>query len=218
MPDDSQIPMYLYRGFERSEYATDFIEKGRFRLGLLESYIAIEDKSRRDPNEGRGQVRFVAPLTSVTFDSRGQAIRTDIRPGLMDHESVNLNCKYLLCCSSPDVNHRILECRFGPYIVRVDDPCRLANDITTYLERKRITKVGPIEWVKIRYDKGQVVSNPPDNVESTELTYLQKDIEFADEQEWRLVVMRPKRTECDETLWINFDKRLEYVNDKFRHV
>jgi hypothetical protein len=47
------IPPHLYRGFTKEMYAMNFLNEGKFRLGLLEYYRTIEDNNRRDETEGK---------------------------------------------------------------------------------------------------------------------------------------------------------------------
>jgi hypothetical protein len=49
----TNLPNILYRTFSSEKYAKEFINKVRFRLGLIEQYVKIEDKKRLDQTEGK---------------------------------------------------------------------------------------------------------------------------------------------------------------------
>ena len=63
-----RLPPYVYKAFERSEYVRSFLDEGRVRLGLLQSYREIEGASRRDEAEGGTEYRIKGPVRQLTVD------------------------------------------------------------------------------------------------------------------------------------------------------
>lgn len=71
----------LYRGFNQEEYARQFMV-GKFRLGNLNLYKSIEDKTRQDESEGDGYVSFpMENMITVYIDpSTGKTVRESTGP------------------------------------------------------------------------------------------------------------------------------------------
>jgi len=151
MDHQNQLPHFLYRAFQTLEHAKNFVEHGQFRMGLLDSYTQTKDERRRDSSEGIAQVKVLG----------------------IEHSSENFNCKYLRCCSDPEVDLDYMKRRFGEYIVKINDPPRLAQDVTAWLQNRDIPDPD-VEWKKVRYDKGLSARESLTNSQFAELSYTQK--------------------------------------------
>lgn len=207
----NQIPSILYRAFSSIEYARDFIEQGVFRMGSPDYYKKIEDEKRRDLTEGTGHIKASGYVIGLTINDQGKIKKVNTKPGIMDHRAEQLNCKYLLCCSGPEVGIDYLRDKFGACIVTINDPVRLAGDITNWLHINEIPIIGKPDWVKVRYDKGLIVEEQFNGYQLSELSFSQKDPGFSMEHEYRLVVMMPSVSACNDHIRIEIKRRLNYV-------
>lgn len=159
------LPHVLYRGFTQLNYALDFVQSGRFRLGRLDAYQHIEDIARSDNSEGMGH--FVSQDgTSMHFELG--------------------NPTYLLCCSGGDVDIAFLRRKMGPFVVRITQPTQLISLIDDFLKKKRIKTFGGVKGALVRYNKGQIVRDELNAAERAFLSLSQKPPCFAKEHEYRL--------------------------------
>jgi len=62
-----RYPRFVYRAFTARSYAEDFVRYGKFRMGNVRVYVALEDAERRDPSEGKGHFQRFGTVTSVDF-------------------------------------------------------------------------------------------------------------------------------------------------------
>lgn len=206
----NEIPEFLYRAFSREKYARDFIERGHIRIGSIAFYRRIEDEKRRDITDGVGHIKVRELIKSLLIT--GPKIEENIKPGNLDVETENLNCKYLLCCSDPEVDIALLKKCFGKYIVKIAEPRRLSDDICNYLEEKHIAFIDSPKWIKVNYRKGLLIDKMPSNNQLAEISYSQKDARFAEDHECRLVIIMPQAvSECRKFLMVNLGQRLDYV-------
>lgn len=196
MEHKKQIPSFLYHAFSKQEYASDFIARGLFLMRLPEYYRKIEDTKRKDSTEGIG--RF--------------------KTGNTEHETLNLNCKYLLCCSGPEVDLNLLKCKFGAYIVKINDPLHFAQDVTSWLHNERIPLMWDAAWKKVCYNKDQALLEKFSKEQYAEFGYIQKDPKFSDEYEYRLIVITEHNSvprsgnPRGSKLQINIGQRLGYAD------
>jgi hypothetical protein len=101
-------PHVLVRAFEKEEYARGFIG-GAVRLGLLAHYRVAEDLGR---DETEGTVRIVWRLQNPVYCERS-----------------SMTNFYIVSTSHPEADRRVLTKRFGPHIVRINDPTELLKRI-----------------------------------------------------------------------------------------
>ena len=211
MDGKNQIPGILYRAFSNIEYARDFTEQGLFCMGTPDYYKNIEDQKRRDITEGTGHIKTPGDVDVITLNDQGKVTKVSTKPDIINHQAEHLNCKYLLCCSGPEVDIDYLEDNLGAYIVRINDPVRLTGDITDCLHANGIPVIGKPDWIKVRYDKGLFVEELFNGYQLSELSFSQKEPGFSRENEYRLVVMMKSISDCDDHLWIKMKCGLDYV-------
>jgi hypothetical protein len=86
---------------------------------------------------------------------------------------------------------------FGKFIVRIDDPAKLAEDIHDYYVNKGVRVL--IEGCRVVYNKGQEVDRMLTANERLDLAYKQKPERFSPDCEFRFVAIKfgePCPEEC----------------------
>jgi hypothetical protein len=190
-------------------------------MGVLEYYTTIEDMNRRDSSESKGRIIIRDIVDVISLDAQGRFV-VRRKAGAIEHESMNLNCKFLLCCSAPEVNLERLKNKFNAhYVVKLTDPLRLAKDVTAWAKNEQLPLIGEAEWIKVRYDKGLIVEESFTSAQFAELSYSQKYPASSDENEYRLVVTTSdtiaqdndehEETGCENSLHVKLGRRLDYV-------
>ena len=129
-----RYPRFVYRAFTTRSYAEEFVHRGKVRMGNLKVYVRLEDAKRRDPSEGEGHFQRFDTVTSVDFVPLTDDSFVRHEPGYVHAHTELLNPKFVLSCARPGVDLEHLRSRFGHWVVRIDDPRRLAQEISTYLE------------------------------------------------------------------------------------
>ena len=207
-----EFPSHLYRSFDKEEYAREFVEQGRFRIGLLEKYKQIESNgSRSDPDEGISCLQLEGNVSKVTLNSAGGVKSVSKEPGYVDSEMTLINLKYILCCSGPDVDMNHLKEKYGEYIIRLNNPCSLAQEIASYFRDNSIPIIGKPKWAKVRYDKGSISKEQLTNEEHVRLSYSQKAPKFANDKEYRLVVIMSGVSSRGNHITVDLGKKLDYI-------
>ena len=162
------IPSRLLRGFKKESHAQTFLA-GDVRLQIQRFYRTIEDAKRKDPEEG--EARLTVPGVGGT----------DVHYGGSFHNPV-----YLLCCSDPSVG----GAGFGPWVVNIKEPealLRALGDAASPIPGRTLEEV---HLLQVRYSKDDArVVDVPDSGERFKLMLAQKPASFADECEWRYVVI-----------------------------
>lgn len=193
-----EFPEFCYKGFDCEEHAKLFIEQGTFRMGCLLSYGEIQDKKRCDPTEGTGCIKTPGIVTSVWFSKNPAEKPIVMREwGHVEHTPTHSNAKFCLCMSLPDVDLGHMKNTFGNYVIKINDPRQLAEDIDDFYISK-----GPrilIGGCRVVYNKGQTLdAELPDN-EMLDLSYKQKPEHFSADREFRIVAIKfgePCPNEC----------------------
>jgi len=210
-----EYPVFLYRSFKEKEFAHEFIEHGKFRLGLMSFYRKMEDNCRRDLTEGKSSSYINAILPSVTIDkSTTNILPLDYSPGLLHLKGVHINPIYLLCTSGPNVDLDYMRRKFGEYIVKINDPFKL---LTAFNNAKPICSdmelVGKCILEKVCYTKDQVLEIDPDSMDAVKLCYLQKPPEFIRDCEYRyLITSKPcVNNDPKDFIYFDFNRRLDYL-------
>jgi hypothetical protein len=164
-------PATLYRCFVEEEHAVQFVEQGKFRVGLQQGYKNIECLSRKDPTEGIG-----------IYQKRNEALG-----GITQTE--HLQAVYLFCCSNVSADLEMLKARFGRYAVRIGRPVALANEIDHFLNGYD-GKAGPfaVEGRNVEYSKGQLICDDRTEAELANLSVIQKPDRFLQENEFRFCI------------------------------
>lgn len=191
-------PDFLYRAFEEEIHAIEFLERGKFRLGLLDVYKTIEEKHRRDQTEG----------TSNTY------IETDFPDILCELGGVDIMPKYLMCTSSSKAEGSYIRENFGKYIVKINEPMIFLNDIFNSRPcNSEMTFVGKPKFKEVRYSKGQIQNIDPESMEAITLTYTQKPPSFKNDCEYRYIVTALPCIKTKPEKYINYElnRRLNYL-------
>ena len=96
-----------------------------------------------------------------------------------------------------------------------DIPYRLVCDVASYLEKcPRLPSEMWLKCVRVRYDKGQYVSElpEPDSEEMTSMSYGQKDPKSSGDCEYRLILTLPfTGNSSPPKIGVKLHKRLEYA-------
>jgi hypothetical protein len=158
-----EFPDILYRAFEKFEYAQSFCS-GQIRFGSVMGYRNIEDEKRKDETEGTGHFVVDGVDSEVKFIS---------------------NQPYALCCHLS--LESALETKHGKYIVEINKPIWLAEELTRVIRLSSAKYFGGIEGVLVSYTKGHSVEEKPGSYERSRLTYTQKPEKFKHEKEFRFV-------------------------------
>lgn len=209
-----EYPEVVYRTFDEKEYAEEFVNFGKFRLGHLRTYKDTEDLSRKDVTEGVADFHVSDNVTSVSLDEDANVESINTKPGLIRTRSELGNPVYLLCTSMSGVEMEHISNEFGKYIVKINNPRKLAEDITSFLETMPHKFAGGIEGQTIKYNKGHIFAKDMGNIERTRLSYSQKPEKFSKDNEFRFIAIimdRPSSRYNEDYLYINIGKRLEYT-------
>jgi len=180
-------PASLLKGYNDVQYADMFALEGKLRLNPLEYYTTIEDENRKDAGEGQLH----------TIDHVG-----------CRHGRQQLNPKFVFCMSGPHADPSFHACRFGKHVVQINDPCRFANELHTWLFSSRYWRiVSCVKCLKVTY--GATEDHYSKN--GDRLIYSNKPQHFSAEDEYRIVVMCNGFTGNTPYLDIDFGGAPSYV-------
>jgi len=194
-----EFPEFCYKAFNCEEHAKQFIDSGTFRLNCLRYCRNMEDESRCDQTEGKGHTKEPGIVT-VGWVSPNPAEKTiwTREQGYQEHDTELGNAKFCFCTCLPDVNRDHMKDKFGKYIVKIDDPRKLAEDINDYFIGKGQRFL--IEGCRCVYNKGQNLDRELIDNERLDLSYRQKEFEkFHKDCEFRIVAIKfrePCKEEC----------------------
>ena len=185
-----EFPEFCYKAFDCKKYAEDFIYSGTFRMGCLLSYREIEDESRRDSTEGIGRTKEPGIVTYYGYTQNLKEKPAIVQePGYQEHHIEQDNPVYCFCTCLPEVSHAHMLEKFGKYIVKINEPKRLAEDINDYFisnEQKFL-----IEGCKVVYNKGQKLDRKLTDNERLDLSSRQKEFKkFHEDCEFRIVAIK----------------------------
>jgi len=204
MNKQPDIPEILYRGFDALEHAHAFVDEGIVRLGRLDNYCNLEDARRRDADEGKAKLLMPVP------DSQDV---TDVIPT----ECKGRNWVYVLCCSG--AHPADVASKFGPYVVRINNPGRLKADIRSYLSSNPVVPNPSVDPRWVTYDRDAAATRSLDADELLTLSYSQKSASFAAEQEYRIVILslltykHPNRDPMASAhIFLRLNRRLSYCD------
>ena len=182
-------------------------------MGNVRVYVGLEDAERRDPSEGEGHFQRFGTVTTVDFVPRSDETFVSQAPGYVHTHTELFNPKFVLSCARPGVDLEHLRLRFGRWLVRIDDPRRLAQDISIYLGGLPDRFAG-VEGCLVHYNKGAKMPGDLSNIASTRLSYSQKPQAFSRDREFRFVVIAmgtPGSWFNDDYLPIDLGRELSYV-------
>lgn len=103
--------------------------------------------------------------------------------------------------------------RFGRYIVKINHPRKLAEDINDYFISNEQNFL--IEGCRVVYNKGQKQERELTVNERQDLSYRQKSPKYKNEFEFRFVAMKLRTvtlSEQRESIDVNLNKRLKYLS------
>ena len=181
-----EFPEFCYRAFDRKKYAEEFINSGKFRLRCFGSCRNMEVKSRCDSTEGFGRTIEPGIVTKGLVSPNPEEKTIWIKEkGYQEHHIEQGNKKYLLSMSLPEVKRCHMLRNFGEYIVKINEPKKLAEDINNYFisEGQKIRILG----CRVVYNKGKKLDRELINNERLDLAYKQKPESFKLDCEFRIV-------------------------------
>jgi hypothetical protein len=207
-----EFPDYCYKAFECKEYAESFMDRGTFRMGCQLSYKAIENEQLRDATEGSVSIRVPGIVTYYGF-SPGRAEEPIClqKMGHREESGGSSNPRFCFCTFLPKVNRDHMK-TLGKYIVNINNPRKLAEDINNYFANKEEGKF-VIEGMDIVYNKGQESDRQLTNNEKADLAYKQKPESFSPDCEFRIVAIKLGEVCTRECKFID-----KYFDEKFEPV
>jgi len=183
-----EFPEYCYKAFECEEYAEDFVHRGIFRMGCQLSYKAMENEQLRDKTEGTGLTKEYGPVTYVGFsqDPNEKPIYIQ-KMDYQEHHSEQYNARFCFCTCLPTVQREHMKNNLGKYIVKINNPRKLAEDINDYLlgDNQKVS----VEGCFVVYNKGERLNGKLGTNERLKLAYKQKPKSFNPDCEFRIVAM-----------------------------
>jgi hypothetical protein len=185
-----QHPSFLYRAFRERQHARDFVDYGRFRLGLIEGYKTVEDRGRQDSREGESSSFIETNVSEVEVDkSSMRVVAVNSVPGRLHLRGRHLNPLYLLCAAGPSVDLTHLRRQFGEWVVRIDAPSRLLLDLHSRDPVNSSMEIcGKPKLERVSYSKDEIGVDYPDSFESTRLCWTQKPKDFEPDCEYRYII------------------------------
>jgi hypothetical protein len=172
-------PSRLVKTYAEERFAEMLVNEGKFRLWPLEYFREIEDPSRKDQREGQ----------LITGGPKG-----------VRHSRFQGNPKFLFCVSGADVDPASQR-RFGKYVVQIGDPTRFAQDLHAWLNQSQCGEmIGSIECLKVLYG---VHDDLVFNQHGDSLIYSNKPAEYAQEKEYRIVLIG--KADARQTSYLDVD-------------
>ena len=189
---DGEFPEEVYRFFDKEEYAIDFVENGKFRLGSLKTYKANKCASRRDETEGHAYNRMIQDkrTRNIYLSYAGHA--------------------FLLCFSTLDADFYRMKKEIGPYVVKVYSPIALALDIDKAVNQKTVNRKYAIFGSKVEYGSGSYIHDKLSPKKSAELSLTQKPIKHKWQSEYRLCLMKLNPKPISKYKYIDLGGPVEY--------
>ncbi len=180
-----QFEKFAYRSFSKEEYASSFLA-GKIRFGSISYYARSEDKARCDISEGEARFLVNAVRNSQTYIS---------------------NNVYIFCFHRDLVSAR--KSNFGDFVVKINDPKKLAEYVTEQISKLQIHFFGGIEGVIVEYTKDEEFDNKLGQLELARLVYSQKPrLPFAIENEYRFILITEMN--LGEFFEIDLNRKLEF--------
>ena len=193
-----EFPEFCYKAFKCKEHAEDFIQQGTFRMGCQLSYKAMQNEQLRDATEGHGLTKELGPVTYVGFspNPNEEPIYTQ-ETGYLEHDIGSLNARFCFCTCLPSVKREHMKENLGKYIVKINNPRKLAEDINDYFFRDNHEIL--VEGWFIVYNKGEKLEGELGKNERLDMAYKQKPESFSPDCEFRIVAIKfgePCKEEC----------------------
>ena len=112
--------------------------------------------------------------------------------GYREESGGSNNPRFCFCTSLPDVDHNHMK-TLGKYIVKINNPKKLAEDINNYFANNGKGKF-LIEGMDIVYNKREESDRQLTNSEKADLAYKQKPESFSSDCEFRIVAINLSET------------------------
>lgn len=188
-----KFPDFCYRAFDREEYAKQFMDSGKFRLNCRYYCRHMEDASRCDPTEGCGHTkeRGIVTVCCASPNPAEKTIWTRKR-GYQERHIEMGNPIFCFCTCLPEVNLDHMKENFGKYIVKINNPKKLAEEINDYLFDKGQRFL--IEGCRVVYNKGEKLDKKLTDNERLNLAYKQKPEKFWPDCEFRIVAIKFRKS------------------------
>jgi len=184
-------------------------------MGLLGYYRDIEDHVRSDSSEGFGHIQRREEI-DVGYFTVGKPDEFEVRQELafMHHRSVMGNPIFIFSTSQEGVDIGAMRERFGRYVVCIENPVQLAQDITAHLACGPATFGAGVEGRIIQYNQGEVLDEELEGWDFIAMSYRQKPSNFGIEKEFRYIAINTNehehRIQCDY-IEIDLGGPLEYL-------
>ena len=207
-------PTFLYRAFDKDQYAEDFVKLGRFRLGLMDTYKSIEDRSRQDSLEGESSSYVKTNVTEIKISREtNEVIGTESVPGRLHVRGTFIEPIYLLCTAGPTVDLTHLRKEFGSWVVRINNPSRFLSELCNAIPTNPNIELGKCSMEAVSYTKDEDVDIDPDSFEAVRLNWIQKPRDLCWQCEYRYVVKtrRVVGREPDPYLFYDFNAPILYA-------
>ena len=94
------------------------------------------------------------------------------------------------------------------YILELEDPVGLENFIREELINGTCPSAVIVEWRKVKYDRGEYMNRELSPSEEFTRKHFSKPEQFADEQEWRLVITFTRLSLQNETIKLRLSNKI----------
>ena len=183
----AEIPSSLLRFFDKEEHALGFLN-GEIRFGLLDVYRTIEG-SRRDETEGRVSFSWNKKATEILIgEESNQIIAVRESDQNIHCSSSSMNRYYIMCTSHPDANVKYLAEKFGPFMVRIDDPLSLLERVKREWQSNGLAQKDGARIAQVEYNKDGLLEPDPYLTVPVHYSYSQKPTSDKQDREFRYVL------------------------------
>lgn len=183
----AEIPSSLLRFFKEEEHALGFLN-GEIRFGLLDVYRAIEG-SRRDETEGRVSFYWNMKAPQFLIDKESNQIVAVTESDQNIHcSSSSLNRYYIMCTADPNANVQHLAEKFGPFMVRIDDPLSLLDRVKSEWQSNDLAQEDGARIAPVVYNKDGLLEPDPYLTVPYHYSYSQKPTSDEQDGEFRYVL------------------------------
>lgn len=181
-------PRCLYKFFEKKKHRDQFLQ-GSIRFGSLEKYREIEDKKRRDTDEGRARGKYKTDkmmYLKISNDT-GKVVERGYKTGDIFITGDSPNKYFIFALSDERIDLKTLSEKFGKYVVKITDIEKLRDLLNKNCNFS--WRVGRIILEQVKYNKDNYITMEGDSPHlPIGYHFAQKPETFAEECEWRIVI------------------------------